>query len=77
MGCNVMGDDQATNAHKATAPHCLAGTMIIDPPSPFAALAEWEDFLSSMQALNDPHHPDVSEAIAMARDTIRNLKGSA
>lgn len=46
--------------------------MIIDPPSPFASLSEWQRFLEEMQALpgNDPA---IEENIKLARRMIDDL----
>jgi len=50
--------------------------MIIDPPSPFAPIAEWEQFLREMQALKS-NDVDVLNAIAEAKRVIseKQLEG--
>jgi hypothetical protein len=47
---------------------------LIDEPSPFAGLAEWEAFLSDVRKIK-PRTDDVREAIATAEKRISELKG--
>lgn len=43
--------------------------MIIDPPSPFAPVAEWRAFLAELRAIKDPDDM-VRQAIAEAEAII-------
>lgn len=43
--------------------------MFIDPPSPFASLEEWEQFLAEMRAI-EPKDADVLRHIAEAEAMI-------
>lgn len=43
--------------------------MIIDPPSPFAPVAEWRAFLAELRAIKDPDQA-VLDAIAEAEAII-------
>jgi len=45
---------------------------IIDIPSPFATLQEWQEFLAEMKKLNQ-NDPDVTNAIREAEAAIRKL----
>lgn len=45
---------------------------LIDPPSPFAELQEWQEFLAEMKKL-DQNDPDVVEAVRMAEAVILRL----
>jgi len=49
-------------------------TMLIDPPSPFATLAEWEAFAQEMRALDAP---EAREALAEAEKVIAEKKRGA
>lgn len=44
--------------------------MIIDPPSPFAAVSEWQRFLDDMKKIKKPDD-DVKRHIAEAEMVIR------
>lgn len=45
----------------------------IDPPSPFAPLRDWEEFLKEMQSVR-PVTPDIEAAIAEAKKQIAEKK---
>ena len=48
------------------------GHFLIDPPSPFADLAAWKEYLEQLlEAVKvNGSHPDLAEAIADAEKTI-------
>ena len=48
--------------------------LLIDPPSPFASLAEWREFLTDMQAALAEYGalPEIVDAIADAEKAIRD-----
>ena len=46
---------------------------IIDPPSPFASLEEWQTFLEEMKAI-EPKDDDIREAIAEAEKMVEEKK---
>ena len=48
-------------------------TMFIDPPSIFASVEEWEQFLAEMKRLRD-QSPDVRNAIIEAEETIKRKR---
>lgn len=50
---------------------------IIDPPSPFAPLADWRTFLASMEAAKrgDPANVDYDPYIAQAKAVIAEAGG--
>lgn len=50
--------------------------MIIDPPSPFAPLSEWERFREDMEATlsNDPENADLLEYLTLAKATVASLQ---
>jgi len=52
--------------------------MIIDPPTPFAPLAEWQRFLAEMKRLaktTPAASAQVAQAIALAEAAIAKAKG--
>lgn len=46
--------------------------MIIDPPSPFAPLSDWCEFLGDMEASQAtyPSDPDIAEHVRLAREMV-------
>lgn len=52
--------------------------IIIDPPSPFAPLQAWKEFLAEMLALQveSPDDEGVAEAVTMAERNIADHEGN-
>ena len=49
---------------------------LIDPPSRFASLQEWQQFLDELLIIADPE-PEVNEAITEARAVIAEKTANA
>lgn len=47
--------------------------VLIDPPSPFAPLAEWETFAAEMEKIKDTH-AGAAEHLAEAQEVIAQKK---
>lgn len=75
MGSYVRDGGKMEDPSDDSAAQRVSGSMIIDPPSPFAPLAEWENFLRSMESCNDPDHPDIRAALQDAHEAIAMIKG--
>lgn len=43
---------------------------IIDPPSPFGSLAEWQTFLKELKSMKKPDDGDVKRNIKLAEQEI-------
>jgi hypothetical protein len=50
-------------------------TAIIDPPSPYADLAKWQQFIEELETLPGGDE-DVADALAQARSRIAELEAA-
>ena len=47
--------------------------MFIDPPSPFATVDDWKQFLKEMQSIAEPT-VEIFQLIQQAKDEIKRLQ---